>query len=102
MFTDYNGEVKSIMAKTITLDILEEMGDLSIGSNGWKKQLTCTSWGKYNPKFDLRAWDSEYTSMKKGITLSLEELIALRDILNESDLEAILAEAIEEKQASKE
>jgi hypothetical protein len=26
----------------------------------------------------------------------------LRDILNESDLEAILAEAIEEKQASKE
>ncbi|MDU6971244.1 MAG: hypothetical protein E6351_02065 [Veillonella sp.] len=39
---------------------------------------------------------------KKGITLSLEELIALRDILNESDLEAILAEAIEEKQASKE
>lgn len=67
-----------------------------------KKQLTCTSWGKYNPKFDLRAWDSEYTSMKKGITLSLEELIALRDILNESDLEAILAEAIEEKQASKE
>ena len=60
------------------------------------------SWGKYNPKFDLRAWDSEYTSMKKGITLSLEELIALRDLLNESDLETILAEAIEEKQASKE
>ena len=52
--------------------------------------------------FDLRAWDSEYTSMKKGITLSLEELIALRDLLNESDLETILAEAIEEKQASKE
>ena len=49
-----------------------------------------------NPKFDLRAWDSEYTSMKKGITLSLEELIALRDILNESDLETILAESIEE------
>ncbi|MDU3640573.1 MAG: hypothetical protein E7G02_03940 [Veillonella sp.] len=40
--------------------------------------------------------------MKKGITLSLEELIALRDILNESDLETILAESIEEKQASKE
>ena len=35
--------------------------------------------------------------MKKGITLSLEELIALRDILNESDLETILAESIEEK-----
>ena len=40
--------------------------------------------------------------MKLINTLSLEELIALRDILNESDLETILAESIEEKQASKE
>ena len=82
--------------------IFKVIGTLSEDKDGWKKQLTCTSWGKYNPKFDLRAWDSEYTSMKKGITLSLEELIALRDLLNESDLETILAEAIEEKQASKE
>ena len=86
----------------INFEIFKVIGTLSEDKDGWKKQLTCTSWGKYNPKFDLRAWDSEYTSMKKGITLSLEELIALRDILNESDLETILAEAIEEKQASKE
>ena len=26
---------------------------LSEDKDGWKKQLTCTSWGKYNPKFDL-------------------------------------------------
>ncbi len=84
----------------INFEIFKVIGTLSEDKDGWKKQLTCTSWGKYNPKFDLRAWDSEYTSMKKGITLSLEELIALRDLLNESDLETILAEAIEEKQAS--
>lgn len=87
----------------INFEIFKVIGTLSEDKDGWKKQLTCTSWGgKYNPKFDLRAWDSEYTSMKKGITLSLEEIIALRDILNESDLESILAESIEEKQASKE
>ena len=86
----------------INFEIFKVIGTLSEDKDGWKKQLTCTSWGKYNPKFDLRAWDSEYTSMKKGITLSLEELIALRDILNESDLETILAQSIEEKQASKE
>ena len=86
----------------INFEIFKVIGTLSEDKDGWKKQLTCTSWGKSNTKFDLRAWDSEYTSMKKGITLSLEELIALRDILNESDLETILAEAIEEKQASKE
>jgi len=73
----------------INFEIFKVIGTLSEDKDGWKKQLTCTSWGKYNPKFDLRAWDSEYTSMKKGITLSLEELIALRDLLNESDLEKL-------------
>ena len=87
MFTDYNGEVKSIMAKTITLDILEEMGDLSIGSNGWKKQLTYTSWNGREPKFDLRSWDEEHQSMTKGITLTKEELIKLKEILNEVDFD---------------
>ena len=87
MFTDYNGEVKSIMAKTITLDILEEMGDLSIGSNGWKKQWIYTSWNGRAPKFDLRSWDEEHQSMTKGITLTKEELIKLKEILNEVDFD---------------
>ena len=50
----------------INFEIFKVIGTLSEDKDGWKKQLTCTSWGKYNPKFDLRAWDSEYTSMKKG------------------------------------
>lgn len=85
----------------INFEIFNVLGTLSEDRDGWKKQLTVTSWGKYNPKFDLRAWDDEYSGMKKGVTLSLEEVIALRDILNEVDLEAVLAEAIEEKKASK-
>ena len=40
--------------------------------------------------------------MKKGVTMTLEEIIALRDILNSVDLEAALQESIEEKKASKE
>ena len=39
--------------------------------------------------------------MKKGITLNLEEIIALRDLLNEINLEEVLEAAIAEKQASK-
>ena len=62
----------------INFEIFKVIGTLSEDKDGWKKQLTCTSWGKYNPKFDLRAWDSEYTSMKKGITLSLEQLSLLK------------------------
>ena len=86
----------------INFEIFKVIGTLSEDKDGWKKQLTCTSWGKYNPKCYTPISAGATTTMKKGITLSLEELIALRDILNESDLETILAESIEEKQASKE
>ena len=86
----------------VNFEIFKVLGTLSEDKDGWKKQLTCTSWGRYNPKFDLRAWVSEYAGMKKGITMTLEEIIALRDILNSVDLEAALQESIEEKKASKE
>ena len=38
----------------INFEIFKVIGTLSEDKDGWKKQLTCTSWGKYNPKFDLR------------------------------------------------
>ncbi len=39
--------------------------------------------------------------MSKGITLSLEEIVALRDLLNTCELEKALEEALEEKEANK-
>lgn len=87
----------------VNFEIFKILGTLSENKDGWKKQLTCTSWGRYNPKFDLRSWDTEYTGMTKGITLTLEEIMALKELLNEVDLEAVLAEALEERaQAKKE
>lgn len=85
----------------INYEIFSVVGTLSESEDGKKKQLTCTSWGKYAPKFDLRTWNDEYTTMSKGITLSLEEALALRDILNEADLETVLEEAMEERANSK-
>jgi hypothetical protein len=75
------------MAKTITLEIMEELGDLSEGSNGWKKQLTYTSWNGRAPKFDLRSWDADHQSMTKGITLTKEELMKLKEILDNVDFD---------------
>lgn len=85
----------------VNFEIYKVLGTLSENKDGWKKQLTCTSWGRYNPKFDLRSWDSEYNGMTKGITLSLEEITALRDLLNEVDLEAAYEEFVAERQAAK-
>jgi len=69
------------MATKITFTIEEELGDLSVASNGWKKQLTYTSWNGRNPKFDLRSWSDDHNAMTKGLTLTKEEMVKLKEIL---------------------
>jgi len=75
------------MAAKITYTIQEELGDLSVASNGWKKQLTYTSWNNRDEKFDLRSWNPDHTAMTKGLTLTKDELLKLREILNNLDLD---------------
>lgn len=75
------------MATKITFTIEEELGDLSVASNGWKKQLTYTSWNGRNPKFDLRSWSDDHNAMTKGLTLTKEEMVKLKEILNTIDFE---------------
>lgn len=81
----------------INFEIYKVLGTLSEGKDGKKKQLTCTSWGRYNPKFDLRSWDEDYNSMTKGVTMTLEEAQALKELLNSVDLEAEMQAALEER-----
>ncbi|MFZ5643516.1 MAG: YdbC family protein [Bacillota bacterium] len=70
----------------IKYEIVKELGVLSEGSKGWKKKLNLVSWNEREPKYDIREWSPENEKMGKGVTLSNEELIALRDILNGLDL----------------
>jgi len=70
----------------IKFEILENLGVLS-ERTGWKKELNLVSWNNRKAKADIREWDEDHQKMGKGITLSEEELIKLRDILNSLDLE---------------
>ncbi len=67
-------------------EIKKELGVLSENLGGWTKELNLISWNDREPKFDIRDWAPEHEKMGKGITLSVEDLVALRDILNELDL----------------
>ncbi len=75
------------MPTKITVTIEDELGDLSVAANGWKKQLTYTSWNGRDPKFDLRSWSVDHESMTKGLTLTKEEMIKLKEILNGIDFD---------------
>lgn len=70
----------------IKFEIKQTMGALSESSKGWKKELNLVSWNDKEPKYDLRDWDSEHKKMGKGVTLSVEELKKLKDILDEMEL----------------
>lgn len=73
----------------IKFDIVKNLGTLSEGSKGWKKEVNVMSWSGRKAKIDIRDWDEKHEKMGKGITLSKEELKALKDILNEIDVEAL-------------
>jgi hypothetical protein len=44
------------------------------------------SWNDRDPKYDLRDWDQDNEKMGKGITLSKDELVQLKELLNGMDL----------------
>lgn len=70
----------------IKFEIKETVGILSESSKGWKKELNLMSWNDKEAKYDLREWAPEHDKMGKGITLSKDELIKLREILDSMDL----------------
>ena len=66
----------------IKYEIIEQLGVLSETEKGWKKELNLVSWNEREPKYDLRDWSENHEKMGKGITLSKDEAMKLRNILN--------------------
>ena len=70
----------------IKYEIEKEIGAISDSNKGWTKELNMISWNDRPAKYDLRDWAPDYEKMGKGITLSKEELINLRELLNSMDI----------------
>jgi len=70
----------------ISFKIVKEVGVLSELPSGWQKEINLVSWNEREPKYDLRDWNADHEKMRKGITLTVDELAQLRDILNGMEL----------------
>ncbi|KMY48781.1 YdbC family protein [Peribacillus loiseleuriae] len=70
----------------IKYEIKESIGSISQSPKGWNKELNLISWNGKEPKFDLRDWAPEHEKMGKGLTLTLDEVKALRNLLNGLEL----------------
>ena len=64
-------------------EIVNEIGVLSENTKGWRKELNLVSWNGADPKYDLRDWAPNHEKMGKGITLTEEELLELKDIIKD-------------------
>ena len=67
-------------------DIVEQLGVLSESANGWSREVNFISWNGRDPKYDIRDWAPGNEKMGKGISLSLEEAKALKELLNSLDI----------------
>ena len=70
------------MAGDFRYDIVEEIGGLSENAKGWRKELNLISWNGATPKYDIREWAPEHEKMGKGVTLTKEELEALKKLIS--------------------
>ncbi|MBR2472183.1 MAG: YdbC family protein [Clostridia bacterium] len=69
------------MAAELKYEIVETLGVLSENSKGWTKELNLIKWNDNAPKYDLRDWSPEHDRMGKGVTLTMDEIATLKDIL---------------------
>ena len=65
----------------IKYEIIKHIGNLSVSSRGWTKELNIISWNGGVPKLDIRDWAPEHEKMGKGITLTEEEAEILAKLL---------------------
>ena len=72
----------------LKFEIVSNLGTLSENAKGWTKELNLVSWNEREPKYDIREWSPDHTKMGKGCTLTADELAALKDIINEIDLDS--------------
>ncbi|MED1569217.1 YdbC family protein [Bacillus paramycoides] len=70
----------------IKFEIKENLGVLSQSPKGWTKELNLISWNGKEAKYDLRDWAPNHEKMGKGITLTVEELKILNNVLNSVEL----------------
>ena len=70
----------------IKFEIIKKIGALSKSESGWEKQLNLISWNDREPKYDIREWAPDGKKMGKGVTLSKEELVVLKELLNKIEV----------------
>ncbi|MBE6857086.1 MAG: YdbC family protein [Ruminococcus sp.] len=72
----------------LKFEITEHIGVISENAKGWTKELNLVSWNEREPKYDIREWSPDHSRVGKGVTLTIDELASIKDLLAELDLDS--------------
>ena len=65
----------------LKFEITEHLGVLSENPKGWTKELNKVSWNDAEPVIDIRNWNEEHTRCGKGVTMTHDEFIKLKEVI---------------------
>lgn len=65
----------------IKYEITTHIGTIAESEKGWTKELNLVSWNDREPKYDLREWSPDHSKMGKGVTLTKDEILELKKLL---------------------
>lgn len=71
--------------KEFEYSVLSDLGVIEEGTNGYNTEAKIISWNGGTPKLDIRKWNDETGKMGKGISISLDSVETLIDILKNVD-----------------
>lgn len=74
------------MADDFSFNIVQSLGVVAEGKGGWNIELNLVSWGGRPAKYDIRSWSPDHQKMGKGSTFSKEEIIALKNLLQKTEI----------------
>ncbi len=74
------------MADDFSFEITRRLGVLSEKKN-WTMELNLVSWSGREPKYDIRSWSPDHQKMGKGVTMTKEELLSLKELLSSIDIQ---------------
>ena len=66
----------------LKFEIVDRIGVISVGRNGWSKEVNRVSWNGAEPKIDIRDWSADHSKMGKGLTFALRDAETLAMILH--------------------
>ena len=89
-----NKKERGVFMSDITYEIAQKVAVLSNRGKGWTKEINLVKWNDGAVKVDLREWNEDHSSMKKGITLNGAEFDVLKDAIKKIDENLLKTEMV--------